>query len=93
MVSNFLLIIGMTMLLNASYSMLSYRRYIHLLGDTTLQFQVIDKESQVDVPIDVAVEVILGMLLGVFGAILKYSAQLNPINLNQVLGSTTKTYE
>ena len=46
-----------------------------------------------DVPIDVAVEVIVGMLFGIFGSILKYSAQLNPINLNEVLGSTTKTYE
>ena len=62
-----MMLAGFCMLLNASYSMLQFRRHIQLNSATS------DSAGEVDIqpPLDIQVEALIGMLTGIIAAIFK----------------------
>ena len=72
------------MLLNSTFSMLQYRRFVQL-NDI--------EDAVVQPPLDIKVEALLGMLTATVAAIFKYTANLSRISLNAVSVSQAKTYE
>ena len=80
----FLMMLGaFAIMSDAAFSMLSYRRHasVHMA------------DQEMPLPTDLFVEIVFAMLLGVIGALLKFTGNLKPINLTEVLGQQTETYE
>ena len=62
-----MMLAGFCMLLNASYSMLQFRKYVQLHAATA------DSSGEADIhpPLDIQVEALIGMLTGIVAAIFK----------------------
>ena len=66
-----MILMAFMVLVNASFSMIQYRKYV--------QFYQLDQDLVM--PIDVKVEIIAGLVLGIVGSIWKFTANLKLIKL------------
>ena len=71
------------MLLNATFSMLSYRRFIQ---SNKLDIDVVPN-------LDICLEVALGLCLGIVGSVLDWTSGMKEIALPTVNADISKTYE
>ena len=82
---NLTIFVAMCVLADATYSMLQYRRHIQVYNPELME--------DLELPLDIKVEAFLGMILGIFSAIIKYSLNFGNIRLETVLAEKNKTYE
>ena len=74
---------GFGVILNATFSMLQYRRFVQ------------NKGGEIDVAptLDITIEVAMGLFLGIVGAVLDWTSGMKEIALPTVNADQTKTYE
>ena len=85
-IQGFMMIGGVLMLLNSTFSMLQYRRHV--------QSNSISEDDDIIVmPLDIKVEVLLGLFMGILGALIDATSNLKVINQRDVMATTQKTYE
>ena len=53
----------------------------------------LSEDSRIVLPIDVLLEIVVGLLVGIIGTIMKYTANLDSISHQEITGLTTKTAE
>mmetsp|Transcript_33114 Transcript_33114/g.50771 ORF Transcript_33114/g.50771 Transcript_33114/m.50771 type:complete len:92 (-) Transcript_33114:188-463(-) len=84
---NFLILVAFLVLINASFSMLQYRRHVQLYSPDLIS------DGFFTMPLDIKVEALIGLALGVFSAINKFASNLKTINMRDVSATQTKTFE
>ena len=90
MLTTLMILTGLTILLNASYSMLTFRRYN---ADQSHGGEHTQAGDALHIPLDIIVEVCFGMLMGIIGTVIMFTRNLNSISQQEVIGMTTRTYE
>ena len=82
---NSMILVAICLLLNSTFSMLQYRRHVQIYTPELLE--------DLQLPLDIKVEAISGMLFGIFVCIVKYTSKLGRIKLQDVMAQKNKTYE
>ena len=96
MMKNITIIAGYLMIMHAGFSIIQYRRYVTIQLDNKLPGG--DSHSgqdslKIELPIDVFIEIYIGLIMGVVGTIWKFSEEFDSIRNIEVLGMETKSYE
>ena len=65
--------------------MLQYRRMIQSNPESS--------EMTISMPLDIQIETLVGMILAIVGAIMKFTSGVQKITLKDVLAQQNKTYE
>ena len=83
MISTLLILISIIIFSNASFSMMSYRRYV---SENNI-------ESDLKMPLDIKIEVLVALLIGLWGSILGQTDNLKKISFLTATAENNKTYE